>query len=145
MGYASEGQGQGSVFKFGWEHDVDVFCGGSQAHQGVSVPDDERTPLPFVDLLFDGDVRNRFKVLDRFSFFEHGEDNLSNPFGRDEKVANKRKALNNITKKRKVGVCEGLSVPRYGDLSHIPAKVRPLVRLFGDDERGRMLNACFKR
>ena len=145
MRYPSEGQGQGSVFKFGWEHDVDVFCGGSQAHQGVGVPDDERTPLPFVDLLFDGDVRNRFKVLDRFSFFEDGQDNLTNPFRCDEKVANKRKALNNITKKRKVGVCEGLSVPRYGDLSHIPAEVRPLVRLFGDDERGRMLNACFKR
>lgn len=145
MGYASEGQGQGSVFKFGWEHDVDVFCGGSQAHQGVSVPDDERPPLPFVDLLFDGDVRNRFKVLDRFSFFEDGEDNLSNPFGRDEKVANKRKALNNITKKRKIGVCEGLSVPRHGDLSHVLPSVLPLVMLFGDDERASVPNACFKR
>gem|GEM_PF-6931112 len=111
----------------------------------MSVPDDERTPLPFVDLLFDGDVRNRFKVLDRFPLSEDGEDNLSNPFGCDEKVANKRKALNNITKKREVGVCEGLSVPRYGDLSHVSSTVPPLVMLFGDDERARMPNACFKR
>ena len=145
MRYPSESQGQCSVLKLGWEHDVDVFCGGSQAHQGVGVPDDKRTSFPFVDLLFDGDVRNRFEVPDRFPFLEDWKDNLANPFRCDEKVADKRKTLNNITEKRKVGVCEGLSVPRYGDLSHILSIVCPLVRLFGDDERGRMLNACFKR